>query len=101
MSNVFIKGGDTIEVFVHDVDVDESIPGVGDVLQLIFIPASGGSSNRCFAKAGVGAQTATAADYPLLGEHIQYLFIGFDADTIAFRSPNADGNVLVTRGSIR
>ena len=101
MSNVFIKGGDTIEVFVHDADVDESIPGVGDVLQLIFLPASGGAANRCFVKAGVGSQTATSSDYPLLGQHIQYLFVGFDANNIAFRSPNADGNVLVTRGSMR
>ena len=100
MSNVFIKGGDTIEFDLNDTSADESIPGVGDVLQLIFIPVAG-TAHRCFVKPGVGAQTATTSDYPVLALNVQYLFVGFDANTLAGISPNADGKLTVTRGSIR
>lgn len=100
MSNVFIQGGDSIELSLNDVSQDETIPGVGDVLQLIFLP-NAGVAHRCFVKPGIGAQTADSGDYPVCALTPQYLFCGFDADTIGAISPNADGKLSVTRGSIR
>lgn len=85
MSNVFIKGGDTVEVDADSVSLD----GVGDVIRI-------SASTFSFVKAGVGAQSPDGTDLPVRANEVAYLFIGFDADTVA-----ATGNALVTRGSIR
>lgn len=100
MSNVFIQGGDSIEFDVNSTSADESIPGVGDVLQLIYV-VNGGGPSRAQVKAGVGAQVATDTDYPLLGDTVQYLYVGFDADTIGCISTAGAGRLSVARGSIR
>jgi hypothetical protein len=69
MSTVFIQGGDSIEFDVNTTSTDESIPGSGDVLQLIFT-LNGGGPLRAHVKAGVGPQVATDTGYTLLGDFV-------------------------------
>lgn len=85
MSNVFIKGGDTVELNNDSASLD----GAGDVIRI-------SASSFSFVKAGVGSQSPGSTDLPVRAGEVTYLFVGFDADTVA-----ATGNVHVTRGSIR
>lgn len=99
MSNVFIPGGEVQKLSIDSDGTSTALDGTGDVLRIISSNASLPSHWR----AGVSTQTPADTDFAAIAGPAQFLFIGFDADTVGVKMP-AGGNsgiVYVQRGSIR
>lgn len=99
MSNVFIPGGDVLTLTIDSDGTSISLDGIGDVLRIVSTNASLPSHWR----AGIGTQTPADTDFAAFSGPAQFLFIGFDADSVGAKMPAGGhgGTVYVQRGSIR
>lgn len=101
---VFNPGGNTIEINRRNGETQSvELGGSGDILQILH------QSTACspaYIKAGSGAQTATANDFPVLGQggtggvNVGYLRIANNSNTVSAHIPSSsDSRVFITRGT--
>lgn len=62
------------------------------------VEVNNATASTVFCRWGVGAQTATAADYPVLAGHCKTLTIGSGNNTFAAICPGGAGAFYVTPG---
>lgn len=94
MCNSFKNGGNTVEINASTTSADISLPGAGNVIQII-----NEGSDVIFIRTGNGSQIATASDFPVQKGATAFLSIDFSDDNVAAILRFGTGSALITRGS--
>jgi hypothetical protein len=90
----FTLGGATTTVSASTTSADEAIAMLGKTTILV----TNASSSLAYIKSGIGAQTATSANTPVLALTAQSFTIPANHDTVAVLLVSGTGNVYFTVG---
>jgi hypothetical protein len=90
----FTLGGATTTVAASTTSADEAIATKGRTQILV----TNAATVLAYIKSGIGAQTATSADTPVLGNSAQTFTIPSNHDTVAVLLASGTGNVYFTVG---
>lgn len=90
----FTLGGATTTVAASTTSADESISTKGRTQVLV----TNAAAALAYIKSGIGAQTATSADTPVLASSAQVFSIPSNHDTVAVLLASGTGNVYFTVG---
>lgn len=105
MSAIFRQGGPTILVATTvGTSTNVVLPGDGNVLRIFNHTQH---VEPVYVRAGVGAQTATATDFPIEGrstqglQNLAFMEIDYADDNVAVLGSSVAGGVYITRGWAR
>lgn len=90
----FTLGGATTTVSASTTSADEAIATKGRTQVMV----TNATSSLAYIKSGIGAQTATSADTPVLASTAQTFSIPSNHDTVAVLLVSGTGNVYFTVG---